>query len=103
MSLSLDDVRWVAHLARLDVPEQELAVLAGQLGAILDYVQQLQQLNTDGVEPLAHPLDIRDVFRPDDDSMVRHFAAIADRTGIPVIIYNVIPWSYLLPPLLVAV
>ncbi|MFO0970360.1 MAG: Asp-tRNA(Asn)/Glu-tRNA(Gln) amidotransferase subunit GatC [Gemmataceae bacterium] len=66
MSLSLDDVRWVAHLARLDVPEQELAVLAGQLGAILDYVQQLQQLNTDGVEPLAHPLDIRDVFRPDE-------------------------------------
>lgn len=43
------------------------------------------------------------VFRPDDDSMVRHFAAIADRTGIPVIIYNVVPWSYLLPPLLVRI
>ena len=35
------------------------------------------------------------VFRPDDDSMVRHFGAIADQTGIPVIIYNVVPWSYL--------
>lgn len=43
------------------------------------------------------------VFRPDDDSMVRHFAAIADQTGIPVIIYNVVPWSYLLPPLLVRI
>ena len=43
------------------------------------------------------------VFRPDDDSMVRHFAAIADKTGIPVIIYNVVPWSYLLPPLLVRI
>jgi len=43
------------------------------------------------------------VFRPDDDSMVRHFGAIADRTGIPVIIYNVVPWSYLLPPLLVRI
>ena len=43
------------------------------------------------------------VFRPDDDSMVRHFGAIADQTGIPVIIYNVVPWSYLLPPLLVRI
>lgn len=43
------------------------------------------------------------VFRPDDDSMERHFATIADRTGIPVIIYNVVPWCYLLPPLLVRI
>lgn len=40
------------------------------------------------------------VFRPDDDSMLKHFAAIADGSGVPVIIYNVIQWSYLLPPLL---
>ncbi|MBM3735752.1 MAG: dihydrodipicolinate synthase family protein [Acidobacteria bacterium] len=40
------------------------------------------------------------VFRPGDDDMYRHFDTIADRTGIPVIIYNVIPWSYLMPPLL---
>ena len=40
------------------------------------------------------------VFRPDDESMVKHFAAIAEGSGIPVIIYNVVPWSYLLPPLL---
>jgi 4-hydroxy-tetrahydrodipicolinate synthase len=43
------------------------------------------------------------VFRPDDDSMVKHFGAIADGTGVPVIIYNVVPWSYLLPPLLVRI
>ncbi len=43
------------------------------------------------------------VFRPDDDSMVRHFGAIADQTGIPMIIYNVVPWSYLVPPLLVRI
>lgn len=43
------------------------------------------------------------VFRPDDDSMAQHFGAIADRTGVPVIIYNVVPWSYLLPPLLVRI
>ncbi len=43
------------------------------------------------------------VFRPDDDSMLRHFGEIADKAGIPVIIYNVVPWSYLLPPLLVRI
>ncbi len=43
------------------------------------------------------------VFRPDDDSMLRHFASIADRSGLPVIIYNVVPWSYLMPKLLVRI
>lgn len=43
------------------------------------------------------------VFRPDDDAMVRHFGAVADGTGVPVILYNVIPWSYLMPPLLVRI
>ena len=37
------------------------------------------------------------LFRPDDDSLLRHFAAVADATGIPVIIYNVVPWCYLSP------
>jgi len=40
------------------------------------------------------------LFRPDDEAMLRHFAAIAEAAGLPVIIYNVVPWSYLLPPLL---
>lgn len=40
------------------------------------------------------------VFRPDDDAMVRHFSTIAQASGIPVIIYNVVPWSYLSPTLL---
>ena len=40
------------------------------------------------------------LFRPDDDAMVRHFDTLASRTGVPVIIYNVIPWTYLSPELL---
>jgi len=40
------------------------------------------------------------VFRPDDAGMLRHFSAVADASGLPVIIYNVVPWSYLQPPLL---
>jgi 4-hydroxy-tetrahydrodipicolinate synthase len=40
------------------------------------------------------------LFKPDDESMVRHFRAVTDETGLPVVIYNVVPWSYLSPALL---
>ncbi|HEY7204749.1 MAG TPA: dihydrodipicolinate synthase family protein [Methylomirabilota bacterium] len=40
------------------------------------------------------------LFRPDDDAMVRHFDTLAARTGLPIIIYNVVPWTYLSPQLL---
>jgi 4-hydroxy-tetrahydrodipicolinate synthase len=40
------------------------------------------------------------LFRPDDDAMVKHFDTLARRTGLPIIIYNVVPWTYLSPALL---
>ncbi len=40
------------------------------------------------------------LFRPTDDAMVDHFKALADETGQPIIIYNVVPWTYLSPDLL---
>jgi 4-hydroxy-tetrahydrodipicolinate synthase len=40
------------------------------------------------------------LFKPDDESMVRHFRTVVDETGLPLIIYNVIPWSYISPALL---
>jgi 4-hydroxy-tetrahydrodipicolinate synthase len=43
------------------------------------------------------------LFRPDDDAMTAHFRAITETTGLPVIIYNVVPWSYLSPALLVRI
>jgi aspartyl-tRNA(Asn)/glutamyl-tRNA(Gln) amidotransferase subunit C len=65
MALSTEDVNWVAHLARLELTPGELDVMTAQLSAILDYINQLQQVPTDGVEPLAHPLPIHNVFRAD--------------------------------------
>jgi aspartyl-tRNA(Asn)/glutamyl-tRNA(Gln) amidotransferase subunit C len=65
MSLTLDEVRKVADLARLDLSADEFATMARQLSAIVDYINQLQTLNTDAVEPLAHALDLHDVFRAD--------------------------------------
>jgi aspartyl-tRNA(Asn)/glutamyl-tRNA(Gln) amidotransferase subunit C len=64
--MDIDQVRKVARLARLDLSEADLAVMARQLTAILGYVDQLKELNTDGVEPMAHPLPVQNVFRPDE-------------------------------------
>src|SRR3954462_14876233 len=66
MSLTADEVRWVAHLARLQLTEAELETMTRQLSAIEEYVDQLKQVNTDGVEPLAHALPVHNVFRDDE-------------------------------------
>ena len=65
MSLSIDDVAKVALLARLRLSPDELETFTGQLNSIVDYVAQLQELDTTGVEPLAHGIEVRNVFRDD--------------------------------------
>jgi aspartyl-tRNA(Asn)/glutamyl-tRNA(Gln) amidotransferase subunit C len=66
MSLSADEVRKVAELARLEMSEADVEIMALQLSAIVAYINQLQTVNTDDVEPLAHALDLHDVFRADE-------------------------------------
>ncbi|MCY2948453.1 MAG: Asp-tRNA(Asn)/Glu-tRNA(Gln) amidotransferase subunit GatC [Planctomycetota bacterium] len=66
MKLTEDQVRWVAHLARLDLSTPEITALTPQLAAIVDYVDQLAQLDTQGIEPLAHALPVHNVFREDE-------------------------------------
>ena len=61
-----EQVRWVAHLARLRLTDAELETMTRQLGAIVDYVDQLRQVDTEGVEPMAHALDVHNVFRDDE-------------------------------------
>ena len=65
MSVSLDDVRKVAHLAKLELSEEEEARIAEDLGQMLDYVAALNELDTDNVLPTAHVLPISNVFRED--------------------------------------
>ena len=65
MKINRKDVEHVALLSRLEFSETELEKYTGQLDAILAYIDVLNQVNTDGVEPLAHVLDIRNVMRPD--------------------------------------
>lgn len=66
MSLTPAEVGQVAHLARLDLTPAELETMTRQLRSIVAYVDQLSQVNTDGVEPLAHALAVTNVFRDDD-------------------------------------
>ncbi len=56
MSLSLDEVRRIAVLARLKLSPEEERTFQGQLSAILDYVAQLEELDVSGVEPMTHAL-----------------------------------------------
>jgi len=65
MKISQAEVEKVALLARLLLSQQELEAMTSQLGAILDYVDLLKEVNTDQVEPFSHPLELRNVFRPD--------------------------------------
>jgi aspartyl-tRNA(Asn)/glutamyl-tRNA(Gln) amidotransferase subunit C len=66
MALSRQEVEKVALLARLKLSEAELEKFTTQLNQIVGYVEQLQELNTEDVEPLAHPLPINSVFRDDE-------------------------------------
>jgi len=67
MSERIDEkqVREVAMLGRLELSDEEVATFAAQLSEILSYVAKLNELDTDGVEPLAHSLPIKNVFRND--------------------------------------
>jgi len=65
MSLTRDEVARVAHLARLQLTEEELTAMTRQLASIVDYVDQLQKVRTDGIEPMAHALPVANVFRAD--------------------------------------
>jgi aspartyl-tRNA(Asn)/glutamyl-tRNA(Gln) amidotransferase subunit C len=65
MAISTDEVRHVARLARLALSDDELGTLSGQLGQILDYVKQLDALDTAGVEPTSHAVDTGTPFRDD--------------------------------------
>ena len=58
-------VRKVAKLSRLDLTEAEITEFTSQLSAILDYVEKMDELDTENVQPLAHSLPISNCFRED--------------------------------------
>ena len=65
MSLSKADVEKVSLLARLKLTDQELATMTRQLDHVIQYVQQLEELDTSDVQPMAHAADLANVLAAD--------------------------------------
>lgn len=65
MALIAEQVARIAHLARLQLPQDELARVTGSLNNILGLIDQLQAADTTGIEPMAHPVDAVQTLRAD--------------------------------------
>ena len=66
MKITREQVEHVAVLARLALDDDELNALTGQMDAILDYVEKLNELDTEGIVPTAHAVPMENAFRSDE-------------------------------------
>ena len=66
MPLTPDQVRHIAHLARLGLTDADVEKFSHQLSDILDYFERLKAVDTEGVPPTAYPLDLHNVMRDDE-------------------------------------
>lgn len=64
--ITKEDVKHVAKLARLELTEEEIEKYSKQLGDILKYVDQMNEIDTTGVEPMPHPIPVFNVMREDE-------------------------------------
>jgi aspartyl-tRNA(Asn)/glutamyl-tRNA(Gln) amidotransferase subunit C len=64
--ISEDQVRHVANLARLGLTDEQVKRMSEQLGAILDSIEKIQELDLENVPPTSNPLNLTNVFRPDE-------------------------------------
>ena len=65
MSITIQEVEHIAKLAKLSLSEDEKTAYTKQLSEILDYVEQLNELDTEKIEPLSHVMDVTNAFRED--------------------------------------
>ncbi|MFZ5511182.1 MAG: Asp-tRNA(Asn)/Glu-tRNA(Gln) amidotransferase subunit GatC [Pseudomonadota bacterium] len=65
MSLTLDQVRHIARLARMEISAAEAETTRDQLNGIFRFIEQMQAVDTSGVEPMAHAQDVAQRLRPD--------------------------------------
>ena len=80
MSIGPEEISKIAHLARLEISEEQLPKLSGDITNILNLVDQLQAADTSNIAPMANPLDAVQVLRADDVTETNHrdkFQAIA--------------------------
>ena len=67
MKITKDEVIHVANLARLDIDEASIEKFAGQIGTILEYVEVLNRVDTEGVTPTSHAISLTNAFREDEE------------------------------------
>ena len=68
MKITREDVIYVAQLARIDLSDEAIEMFADQIGDILDYVDLLNQVPTEGVAPTSHAISLTNAFREDEAS-----------------------------------
>ena len=85
MELGPEDVAHIAHLARLQIDEQDVPLYARNLSQILQLLEAMNAVDTEGVEPMAHPVDTTQPLRADEvtevdrrDEFQRNAPAVAD-------------------------
>ena len=101
-TLETNELRRVAA-ETVDAAAGHVPVIAGIIAdSTRDAITRASAVADVGVAAL-QVTPVHYLFRPDDDAMLDHFRAIAESTALPVIIYNVVPWSYLSPDLLVKI
>ena len=82
MSLTPEEVKKIAHLARLNLSGNDISLYTPQLSSILHFIEQLNSADTKDIEALAHPLDISQRLRPDaitEEDLREKFQRIAPR------------------------
>ncbi len=80
MSLTADDVKKIAYLARLGIDETDIDNYTNDLSNMLDLMTQMGETNTDDVKPMAHPMDQMQRLRPDvatEGNQREHFQSLA--------------------------
>ncbi|MCX7169476.1 MAG: Asp-tRNA(Asn)/Glu-tRNA(Gln) amidotransferase subunit GatC [Proteobacteria bacterium] len=83
MSINLEQVRRIAHLANIEISPAEAAQTSAQLNGILGVIEQLQSVDTAGIVPMAHAQDVAQRLREDgvtEQDQREHFQAVAPET-----------------------
>jgi aspartyl-tRNA(Asn)/glutamyl-tRNA(Gln) amidotransferase subunit C len=93
-TIDIEQVRHIGRLSRIELTDEQVERFARQLGDILGYFDKLQELDTDGVEPMAHPIELRNVFAADEPheslSPGRALANAPERSGDTFLVPKVI-------------
>jgi aspartyl-tRNA(Asn)/glutamyl-tRNA(Gln) amidotransferase subunit C len=97
--ISTDDVAHVARLARLDLEAADLERFTDQLAAVLDHAADVEALDLNDVEPMVHPLPLRNVLR-DDEPAGQGTPATVDRDEVLAAAPDTEDGQFRVPPIL---